>query len=206
MMKSLKDRLMFWKSGKAPEASVPRFDFHNELLIEPGSYVSLDLLDFKDRKLKVEAYQEWRQEANGVTSRFTDYSFKEEPSIKLRAFDDSAEKDDNIWLLSLYHEQPFDQDLIGIVEHSCRIDPETMQRGPFHVNHDDGTTSFFKRFLDLEQPHLAYTYPERGSYRYWDFYNQDFPHQLLYVEMNVSTGYIKMWLAERVPLADIFVV
>jgi len=195
-------KMTLWEylSNKKKEPQV-KAKFHNELCIEPKQILMFDVLDLRGTDYIVERVEEWKLSINGQVFLSTDYFLADD--LKLRAIDaDPSKKDDNCWLLRRIDEMEFSEDFLAVVQDAVA--------STFNI--DDIS---YTRCDDLEEPYTADVTSDSAwqQVRYWDFACDrpgeipgDRVREMLYIEMNIETGWFQLWLGTQMPLTAISVI
>lgn len=209
----LMKHLGLWKPPAVPTQETQVF---NPLKAKIGSSVTLDLLDYRQLNFFVRAIKEY----NCRKLQFVDYVLvarpfdREDVVVRLRlspSVDPQAELTHNVLLLSLYHEQAYDEELVKVLTDQSKkfvVDDTKNDDDPTNDTHEE-----YFRVNDVGESHVAAIKTlvdtnndgkvdanevTKEKIEFWDYSRNaviegNKKEQYLFVEKDEKTGWFQMW-------------
>ena len=185
--------------GKEPESPKLESQIHNELGFQPGQFLTLDVLDHRDKEYRVERVEALTRNIDGVLFNSTDYILGCSSDTIARILR-VAEK--RSWLFYLYDDFGFDQSFLVILnealESTFSLDDESAEYLPI------GSSA-----LDIDR---VDNLGEQETVRQWSFgretkdeAGQSF-NELLFVEMSKGSGWFSLWRGTEIPTDHIMAI
>jgi hypothetical protein len=193
----VKDKLLGRSAPPVPEPAA----IYNPLSAQCGSFVAVDVLDFRGKNYRIVEIQQYDPDLGGKHFPLVNYVVRfDEEVVRIRAV--PFEERTKVMLLSVYDDRAYDEGLHNTVrDNTLKFvvdDPQTGLHEEYWRVED--VRESYKARVTILRGSSADASPEisHAEVEYWDYWRQTEVDgakvtQYLYVEMNTNTGWFQIW-------------